>query len=289
MRVMATGAAGQLGSTVTSRISARFEVASFTRRELDIADEAAVLRAMEDEVPQVVINCAAYNDVDGAEDDPQAAIQANALGVLSLARAAAGCGALLIHYSTDFVFDGRGHEPYVETDRTRPISAYGSSKLLGEWLAQEAPGAYILRVESLFGGMPAKSSIDKILDGLRRGVPVRVFRDRTVTPSYVHDVAMATEALIELRPPPGVYHCVNSGVTTWAHVAEAAARLLGVDTAIIPVSVNDVQLRAGRPQYCALSNGKLRQVGIEMPPWEDALARHVKGSDLVSCTSVTNW
>jgi dTDP-4-dehydrorhamnose reductase len=275
-RILVTGAAGQLGSTVAARMASRYDVTAVARDRLDIADEAAVMGAVTAVAPDFVINCAAYNDVDGAEDDPQSAIRANALGVLSLARAAAACGAILVHYSTDFVFDGRAREPYVETDPPHPLSSYGSSKLLGEWFAQEAPAAYVLRVESLFGGRPATSSVDNILDGLRRGVQVRVFHDRTITPSYVHDVAMATEGLMERRPPAGIYHCVNGGATTWVHLAETAARLLRSHAEVVPVSVHEVQLRAVRPQYCALSNEKLKDVGIEMPVWEDALARHVK-------------
>jgi dTDP-4-dehydrorhamnose reductase len=278
MRILIAGAAGQLGSTIAARLPPRFDVIACSRLQLDIADAAAVDRAVAEAAPDAVINCAAYNDVDGAEEDPQPALTANAMGVLALARASRACGAAFVHYSTDFVFDGRAHQPYVESDPTHPLNAYGLSKLLGEWLAEEASPAYVLRVESLFGGPRAKSSVDKILDGLRRGTPVRVFHDRTITPSFVHDVAAATETLLDLRPPPGLYHCVNSGVTTWLELAETAARLLPSTTEIIPVSAGDVTLRAARPQYCALSNDKLRQAGIGMPSWQDALERYVKGA-----------
>ena len=184
-------------------------------------------------------------------------------------------GATLIHYGTDFVFDGTADRPYLETDACRPLSTYGMSKLLGEWFALESPGAYVLRVESLFGGRPAKSSIDKIMSAIRAGQPVRVFADRTVTPSFVDDVAMATEQLLASRPAPGVYHCVNSGVTTWLGIAEEIARLLRCDAEIIPVKSTEVKLRAKRPIYCGLSNDKLKDAGIVMPSWQDALARYV--------------
>src|SRR5262245_40859905 len=192
---MVTGGAGQLGSTVVARLSATCEVHGFTRAQLDIADEAAVLERMSALRPDVVINCAAYNDVDAAEDAVADALSANAFGVLALSRAASASGATLVHYGTDFVFDGDATRPYTEADRVRPLNAYGASKLLGEYFALEAPSAYVLRVESLFGGETAKSSIDKILAAIREGRAVRVFADRTVTPSYVNDVAEATEAL----------------------------------------------------------------------------------------------
>lgn len=274
-RVVVTGAAGQLGSTVVAGLAARYDVVSFTRSQLDIAREAEVVDTIAMLAPDVVINCAAYNDVEGAEDAAMDALSGNAFGVLSLARAATAAGATLIHYSTDFVFDGDIDRPYLETDPPKPLSTYGSSKLIGEWFALEAPTAYVLRVESLFGGHPAKSSIDKILAGIENGQPVRVFSDRTVTPSYVADVMAATESLIVERPPYGVYHCVNSGVTTWHGVAIEAARLLKRDAEIVPVLSDAVKLRARRPRYCALSNQKLAEAGIAMPTWQEALARYV--------------
>ena len=274
-RVMVTGAAGQLGSAIVDRLSARCDVAAFTRAELDLTDAQAVLETMTSCGPDVVINCAAYNDVEAAEDAAPAALAGNALAVQALARAADATRALLIHYGTDFVFDGTADRAYLETDACRPLSTYGISKLLGEWFALETPSAYVLRVESLFGGHPAKSSIDKILRAIEAGQPVRVFADRTVTPSFVDDVAAATEQLMAIRPAAGVYHCVNSGATTWLGIAEEATRLLGRAAEIIPVSVNDVKLKARRPRYCALSNHKLAGAGISMPTWQDALARYV--------------
>ena len=132
------------------------------------------------------------------------AIKGNALGVRALARASSAVGATLVHYSTDFVFDGEGERPYSEGDAARPLGNYGLSKLLGEYFALEVPSAYVLRVESLFGGKRAKSSVDKILAGIRAGQPVRVFADRTVSPSYVDDVVDATDKLLVAR------HCARA-------------------------------------------------------------------------------
>jgi dTDP-4-dehydrorhamnose reductase len=159
-RVMVTGAGGQLGSAIVARLSATCDLVAFTRAQLDLADAAAVLDTMTRCGPDVVINCAAYNDVDGAESDAMSAIKGNALGVRALARASGAVGATLVHYSTDFVFDGEGERPYSEADAARPLGNYGLSKLLGEYFALEVPSAYVLRVESLFGGKRAKSSVD---------------------------------------------------------------------------------------------------------------------------------
>jgi dTDP-4-dehydrorhamnose reductase len=198
--------------------------------------------------------------------------------VRSLAAAAARTGATLVHYSTDFVFDGVDRTtPYTEADPPRPQSVYGTSKLVGEWLAATAPRAYVLRVESLFGGVYVRSSVDKLVAGLEKGEPLRVFADRTLTPSYVADVVEATCRLVESDAPAGLYHCVNSGVTTWLELAEELARLTGrtATARLEPVPFASVPLKAKRPQYCALSNAKLRAAGVEMPEWRDALRRYL--------------
>ena len=237
------------------------------------------MAAIEPLRPDVIINCAAYNDVDRSEDRPVDALNVNAFAVRALARAATTVGAAVVHYSTDFVFDGAASVPYSEEDPPNPRSVYGASKLLGEWFAADAPRAYVLRVESLFGrvpgGPPPKGSVAMILEGIRAGREVRAFEDRTISPTYVIDAAKATRALLERSAPPGLYHCVNSGRCTWVEFARELARQLGVEPRLVPVRVADLKLRAQRPQFCALSNDKLRAAGVAMPPWQDALGRYV--------------
>jgi dTDP-4-dehydrorhamnose reductase len=275
---MIVGSAGQLGSTITTLLGSRYEVHPLTRAELDITDEKAVIAAATAVAPDIIINCAAYNNVDGAEENALAALSGNSMGTLALSRAAALTKAVFVHYSTDFVFDGQADAPYTENQAARPLSTYGASKLLGEWFALESPEAYVLRVESLFGGQPAKSSIDKIAEAIRDGRQVRVFSDRTVTPSYVDDVSAATVALLSQGAPFGLYHCVNSGVTTWLGVAQEVARILRCEANILPVTSDSVQLKAKRPLYCALSNQKLTAAGFEMPSWTDALRRYLSST-----------
>jgi dTDP-4-dehydrorhamnose reductase len=279
MRIAVIGAAGQLGAAVAHECSSRHEVARFDHAALEITDPVKVAAEMTRVAPDVIINCAAYNAVDAAEDHPVEALQTNAFAVRAFARTARVLGALLVHYSTDFVFDGTATVPYTEEDRVNPRSVYAASKMLGEWFAADAPDAYILRVESLFGrapnGGPVKGSVATILAALRSGATVKVFEDRTVTPTYVLDAARATRELVERRPPAGIYHCVNSGRCTWLELARESARMLGVEPRIEPVRVADMHFRAARPQFCALSNEKLMSVGIEMPSWRDALERCV--------------
>ena len=215
MRIVVTGAAGQLGTAIVQQYRDRADVIPALRQTLDIGDAAAVEAFIARERPDAVINCAAYNDVDGAEDHATDALRANALAVRALARAAAAAGAILVHYSTDFVFDGLADRPYAEDDEPAPQSVYACSKLLGEWFAADCPRQFVLRVESLFGGSQRRSSVDRITDAIRKQEPARVFVDRTVTASYVQDVADATWKLMDAGAPSGLYHVVNSGVTTW--------------------------------------------------------------------------
>jgi dTDP-4-dehydrorhamnose reductase len=275
MRILVTGAAGQLGTTIARDYTGRANVLPVTRKILDIGDGAAVEAFIAREHPDAVINCAAYNDVDGAEDHATDAIRVNALAVRALARGSAAAGAVLVHYSSDFVFDGLADRPYTEDDEPAPQSVYASSKLLGEWFAADCARHYVLRVESLFGGLQRRSSVDRIVDAIRQGKPARVFVDRTVTPSYVRDVADATWRLMETAAPSGVYHCVNTGVTTWFELANEIGRQLGVEPDLVPVRVADVPMKARRPQYAALSNDKLARAGVQMPAWQDALRRYL--------------
>ena len=276
LRVLVTGASGQLGAVIV-RTFGDAEVIAHTRATLDITKPEAVARAVRDAAPHVIINCAAYNDVDRAESVPIDALAVNAFAVRTLARAAAGAGATLVHYSTDFVFDGRATAPYDEDAAPEPQSTYAASKLLGEWFALEAPRAFVLRVESLFGAPRAwsgrRGTFDGIVGALETGGDVRAFTDRIVSPSYTADVAAATRHLVEAAAAPGVYHCVNDGHASWYDVAAEAARLLNVPARLIGTTMGESRLKARRPQFCALGTKKLRAAGFAMPTWQDALRR----------------
>jgi dTDP-4-dehydrorhamnose reductase len=281
MRVVVVGAQGQLGAAIVHEFAGAHEVLPLAHRDLDVTSDREVAAAMKRLRPDAIVNCAAFNDVDAAEARPTEALSLNAFAVLALARAAADLDGILVHFSTDFVFDGRASSPYAEVDRPNPRSAYAVSKLLGEWFAADAPKAFVLRVESLFGSArgarPAKGSVAGILNTLISGGQPRVFDDRTVSPTYINDAATVTRRLVETPPPFGLYHCVNSGHCTWLELAQELARQLGLEPRFIPIHIADVRLPAERPQYCALSNEKLRSAGITIPTWKDALARYLVG------------
>jgi dTDP-4-dehydrorhamnose reductase len=288
MRVLVAGARGLLGAAIV-REFADADLHAFGHRELDVTSDSSVAGVFASVRPDVVINCAAYNDVDRAEHEPDAALRTNALAVLSLARAAGDVGATFVHYSTDFVFDGESNRPYVEDDAPSPRGVYATSKLLGEWFAGDATRAYVLRVESLFG-QPGPSgarrgSLGTIVERILAGSEVPVFVDRTVSPTYTTDVARATRALVSSHPSPGLYHCVNSGAATWFDVAQEAARLTGRPLHAKPLTLATANLVAPRPRYCALSPARLAAAGIVMPSWQDALGRYLAGLSVVNQSS----
>jgi len=278
-RVLVTGAAGQLADAIVRAFAGEL-VFAHGRTTLDVTSIDSVSRAVDEARPDVIINCAAFNQVDAAETNPTDAFAVNAFAVRTLARAAEAHGAALVHYGSDFVFagqDGPDTPPYDESVQPSPRSVYAASKLVGDWMALEYPRAFVLRVESLFG-LPAtwtgrRGSIETIVAGLEAGREVPVFTDRIVSPSYVVDVAAATRHLIDANGAPGLYHCVNSGHGTWQQVAMEAARLLQVQPRLKPTTTAEVRFAAERPRFCALSNRKLADAGFAMPTWQDALRR----------------
>ena len=283
MRIAVTGAGGLLAAAVVREFSADSDVVALDRAALDITDSQACARTIAEIRSDVVFNCAAYNDVDGAETDAVTAIRVNALGVRALGEAARVAGAAFVHFGSDFVFDGEAGRPYTEDDRPNPRGVYAASKLLGDWFALEHPSAYVLRVESLFGepgpGRTRRGSLGTIVSRIRAGEPVPAFVDRTVSPTYTADAASAARTLLTRRAAPGLYHCVNSGTATWAEIAAEAARLLALPLEIRPITLETAALKARRPKYCALSNARLQAAGAVMPSWQDALRRHLVLAD----------
>jgi len=281
VKVAVTGAAGQLGAaTVAAWTAAGHTVAALTRADLDITECDEVRRVMARLAPDVILNCAADNRVDAAQAAPLLPLEANAWAVRTLARVSAEQGATLVHYGTDFVFDGETDRPYTEDDAPNPRSVYGMTKLLGELLAADAPRHYVFRVESLFGGATAGSSIDRLWSLMASGGPAVAFSDRVVSPSFVEDVIVATREVIERQAPAGLYHCVNTGYATWFEVADHLRRLGGFPEQRLQARrAVDMKWPAPRPLFAALSNAKLLRVGVEMPTWQDALARYARQRD----------
>lgn len=282
MRVLVTGAGGQLGAGF-ALLAPRpgVDVVAFGSRDLDVTDRAAVARRVRDVAPDAILNATAQRPtVDETEDDPREALRVNVTAVRHLADAAIDADATLVHVSSDFVFDGAKAVPYTEDDEPNPRNVYGETKLAGELVAATAPRHLVVRVESLFGGPVRRSSVDALLAALGRGDEARAFSDRVVSPTYVPDAVEALVALLTRGTRSGTWHVVNGGHDTWEGLARRAAALLRRPAGNVrPVRVADLKLRAPRPLFCALSNEKLGRAGVPMPGWEDALARALKEAE----------
>ncbi len=279
MRLLLTGCRGLLGAAVQREFHSD-EIIALDHGALDITDDRAVSSAVATAQPDLIINCAAYNNVDRAEDEPVEALTVNGFAVQSLASAASDAGSTLVHFSSDFVFDGEGSRPYVEEDPPNPRSVYAASKLLGDWFALRYSRAYVLRVESLFGPPgpegSRQGSLGLIVDRINAGEEVPLFVDRQVSPTHTADIARAIRRIIERDAPPGLYHCVNGDQATWREIAEHVANLLGKPLGARPLTLATANLRARRPRYSALSNAKLTAAAYEMPTWQRALEEFLK-------------
>jgi dTDP-4-dehydrorhamnose reductase len=269
VNALVLGAAGQLGSELTRLLPG---AVGLTHRELSISDRAAVLRACRQHRPEVVFNCAAYNAVDKAEIETEAAHEVNAAGAENAALACRENGALLVHFSTNFVFDGLAERPYIEKDEARPLGVYGRSKLDGELAVLAAlPEALVVRTAAVFGdrGSVVKggSFPERIVERARRGERLRVVSDQRVNPTYARDLAYASIALAagELR---GVVHVVADGCCAWDEFAREALASCGVEAEVEPVTSAELATAAPRPL-----NGCLGSMRIApLRPWREGVA-----------------
>jgi dTDP-4-dehydrorhamnose reductase len=258
--VLVTGAGGHLGREVVRAFADDGPVVGLARRVLNVADRDAVHRAVSAVRPDIVVNCAAWTDVDGCEGDPERAHRINARAVGYLREAADEVGAHLVHVSTDFVFDGVASTPYGENDRTGPLNAYGASKLEGEGLA--GPEATVVRTTWLQPA-DAPGMVERLLVALSGSGPVEMGDERLACPTFVADLVPVLWYLSEQRVP-GVVHATNGGVTSWFGFAREVATAAGLDPGRISRTADpglDGTLPARRPPFSALDNGVLRALG----------------------------
>jgi len=276
VRVFVAGSAGQLGSALV-RVLGDSVAWAGGREALDVRDAHAVLRAVWAARPDVVINATAYNKVDAAEAETAEALAVNAAGPRHLAQAAREAGALLVHVSTDYVFDGAKRTPYEEDDAPHPLSAYGVSKLAGELMVAASGAPFLLvRTSAVFaaGGSRGKggSFVERILARARAGEPLRVVDDQVLAPTYAPDLAAAIVALVEAGAR-GLFHVSGSGSCSWHAFAVAALRRAGVDVPVQAVKARELAAPAARPAYSVLSNRRYLSLGLSpLRGWEAALA-----------------
>jgi dTDP-4-dehydrorhamnose reductase len=272
-RWLITGAGGQLGTDLCRALRGD-DVRALARAELDVADARAVARHVEDFVPDVVVNAAAYTAVDAAESDEDGAYRVNAAGPAVLASVLAKYGGRLVHVSTDYVFAGDADRPYEVDDPTGPTSAYGRTKLAGELALHELlPNAsWVVRTAWVYGDTGA--NFVKTMARLERErQTVSVVDDQRGSPTWSADLARALVELAGSDAPAGTYHCTNSGDTTWFGFTRAIYEELSADPArVLPTTTDAFPRPAPRPGYSVLSDSAWRQAGLTpMRHWRDAL------------------
>jgi dTDP-4-dehydrorhamnose reductase len=274
--ILVTGAGGQLGSELARADCAPgIAIVALSRAQLDITDASSVAAAIHTQQPDVVINCAAWTDVDGAETHAEAAFAVNATGPGVLATECARGNVRLIHMSTDYVFDGRSREPIAEDTEPSPLSTYGRSKLAGEWAVQKAaPNHCIVRTSGLYG----RQGPNFVLTMLQRAAAqeqLRVVADQVTAPTWTADLAAALLRLVALNAE-GVFHLTNAGSTSWHDFAVAAVSAAGYATPVYAMSMAEVNRPATRPQYSVLDNRHWRELGeAPLRGWRHALTDYV--------------
>jgi dTDP-4-dehydrorhamnose reductase len=273
MKILITGAAGMLGKDVARAAAAEGQqVCALTHGELDVTDGTAVRAVLDSERPDVVLNCAAWTDVDGAEGHFEEALAVNGTGAGQVAQAAAEVGAWIVHVSSDYVFSGGKQEPYVESDRAEPLSAYGRSKLAGELaVAQAASGRHtIIRSSWLFGtGGPCFPAI--ILRLAAERDELTVVDDQVGCPTFTGDLA---DALVRLcaQPLSGLIHLAGGVSCSWFEFAAEIVERAGLPCTLVPGRIEDLRRPAPRPAYSVLGT---ERVGPCLPQWRDGLWQYM--------------
>ncbi len=274
-RIVLVGADGQLGSEFV-RVLEDQEIHPFTYPDFDVTDTAKTNRIIRSLSPDIVVNTAAYHRVDECEDNPERAFGVNTIAVRGLASLCLDVEAVLVHFSTDYVFGGEKRSPYVENDIPNPLSLYAVSKLAGEYFVRNIPQKYFLiRTCGLFGeaGCWGKGTnfIDSMISREKRGEPLRVVNDQWVTPTSAFELAQRVGELLQTSHW-GLYHMTNEGECTWHMFAETIFELIGSETCVEPIDSLTFGAKARRPSYSVLENRNAKKLGITpFSHWKIAL------------------
>lgn len=282
MRIAVVGANGQLASDLIPILRQNsVDVVGLTHARIEIADLESVREALGSVRPDVVINTAAYNRVDEAEDRPDLAFSVNAVGPRNLALACRERNTALMHLSTDYVFSGDRQSPYLETDGVGPVNLYGISKAAGEMAIRSLlPNHWIVRSSGLYGlaGSSSKGGnfVETMVRFAHEGRSVRVVNDQQLTPTATYDLAGQLVSLVRTTDY-GTYHATCQGACTWYEFAAEIFRLDRLRPDLRPQTTDECGVRARRPRYSVLENAGLKRLGIDrMPAWQDALAAYLK-------------
>ncbi|MCP6680849.1 dTDP-4-dehydrorhamnose reductase [Bacillus nakamurai] len=275
-KVLVTGAAGQLGRELCRQLKqAGYEVIALTKAMMNISDQRSVRHSFSHYKPDIVVNTAAYTSVDQCETELDKAYLINGIGAYYTALEAEQIGARVIHISTDYVFSGRGAEPYKEDDPPEPGTIYGKSKKLGEELIRLTGKNHTIVRTSWVYGSGGHNFVNTMLKLTDTRDQVRVVSDQIGSPTYTKDLA---ETVIQLfDSPPGTYHAANAGICSWYEFAKAIMEESGRKTAVLPVSTEEYGNLTPRPAYSVLSLESIEKLGLDMRHWRDALRDYLQG------------
>jgi dTDP-4-dehydrorhamnose reductase len=285
-KYVVVGANGQLGGEFIARNG---EMTGLTRPKFDLTHPETMRAKLTELEPDVVLNCAAYNFVDRAESEPDAAFAVNAWGVRHLAEICRDLDCVLVHYSTNYAFglDAERRTPYTENDCPGPISAYGMSKLAGEYFVRATcPKHFVIRTAALFGlrgqGGKGTNFVELMLRLAKEGKPIRVVNDQVCTPTSTVDLAVATIVLIQTRRY-GLYHLTNSSSCSWHEYAQTIFELAGVQANLTGVTSEEFSAPAPRPRYSVMANAACQSLGWrELRPWREALKDYLRDRSMRS-------
>ncbi|RJR31065.1 dTDP-4-dehydrorhamnose reductase [Candidatus Parcubacteria bacterium] len=279
-KILILGAKGMLGSDLAQVFSGKNPVC-FDRSDLDITDEKQVKEKIKLIKPEIIINAAGFTDVEGAEENCGSAFKVNGDAVGYLAQAAEDNNAILVHYSTEYVFDGRNKNGYSEEELPNPLNNYGKSKAMGERLLSEnCRNFYLIRSSWLYGKSRQKGKprgvnfVDVMFELSRKQEKIEVVNDQYGRPTFSYDLAKATRDLLENNAPCGIYHLVNESLScgvSWFELAQEAFRIKGVKIPIIPVATLKRRQKVNRPAHGVLLNTKFKK----LRPWQEALKNYL--------------
>lgn len=277
-RVLLIGGSGQLGTAIAQSWT-ECEIVAPPHAELGIEETGRLEDFLERVAPDIVVNAAAFHDVDRCESEPERAVEINALAVGRAAEAAARRDAVFLTVSTDYVFDGQKRAPYGEADMPNPLSAYGRSKLAGERLvAASGARAFVVRTCGVYGASRSahgrRTFIDRILASGDTGRPAKVVTDVVVSPTFAGHLAAALRRLVGTEAY-GLYHAAAGGAVAWYDFAVEAARQAGAAVRVEPIASRELKAPAQRPPYSALDSSKLLAMGIVLPSWRDGIAAYL--------------
>ena len=279
MKIVIIGSTGQLGTALIEALALNHQVIGLTHNEIEVKEYNS-LELLKTQKPDVIINTAAFHKTDICEEQPNETICVNTLGASNIQFISKKINAINIYISTDYVFDGAKKTPYTEEDKPSPINVYGISKYSAEQFTQQNKKHYIIRIASLFGKAGAKGKggnfVETMITKAKQNQTITVIDDIYMSPTYSKDASQAIKQIIEKKLPYGIYHTTNKGYCSWYQFAKEIFRKTELQPNLVPIKSSQLNMKAQRPKFSALTSIKLPKYNINMSTWQQALSNYLK-------------